>query len=273
MRDILIYANDPEHGRIRATPKARASCPACQAAVRAKCGAVTSWHWAHVAGADCDTFSEPMTAWHREWQETVPEDCREVVLGPHRADILAPLGVVVELQHSTISVEDIEKREAFYDRMIWVFDALGAYDQDQRRRCAKSNSAFETAREQHIRQHPETGCPTCKRLNYPGIPWMHGRERLLWTCTEQALGRRGLRRVWPDCRLDVRRSNRPDGYATFRWKHPRKSIGFCAKPVFLDLGNDELLRLGRIHTGAPCGGWGHLISKASFVAQINGRAA
>jgi hypothetical protein len=47
----------------------------------------------------------------------------EVVRSPHRADIVGNGGVVVELQHSSISAEDIAAREAFYGDMVWLFDA------------------------------------------------------------------------------------------------------------------------------------------------------
>jgi hypothetical protein len=47
----------------------------------------------------------------------------EVVRAPHRADITGNGGVVVELQHSPISAEDIAAREAHYGNMVWLFDA------------------------------------------------------------------------------------------------------------------------------------------------------
>lgn len=63
-------------------------------------------------------------------------------------------------------------------------------------------------------------------------------------------------------RLNIRRRN---GYVSFRWKHPRKSIAACRRPVLLDLGEGQLLRLRRIHVAAPCGGWGHLMPIGEFV--------
>jgi competence CoiA-like predicted nuclease len=44
------------------------------------------------------------------------------VIGKHRADIRRCDGFVIELQHSSISVEDIEAREAFYGNMCWLLD-------------------------------------------------------------------------------------------------------------------------------------------------------
>lgn len=45
----------------------------------------------------------------------------------HRADAVMKNGLVVELQCSGISIDEIAKREAFYKEMIWVFDARQAY--------------------------------------------------------------------------------------------------------------------------------------------------
>src|SRR4029077_19261118 len=47
----------------------------------------------------------------------------EVIIGNHRADIVTRDGAVVELQHSTISPQEIAEREAHYGRMWWIFDA------------------------------------------------------------------------------------------------------------------------------------------------------
>lgn len=49
----------------------------------------------------------------------------------HRADAVLRNGWVVELQHSGISPSEIAEREAFYKRMIWVFDAREAYATDR----------------------------------------------------------------------------------------------------------------------------------------------
>jgi Competence protein CoiA-like family len=102
----MRYASTSE-GRAEALPGLVGTCPACGSICRPKCGQMVIWHWAHHARADCDRWSEPMTEWHRAWQEVVPDDRREVVMGPHRADIVTASGGVVELQHSPISPEII----------------------------------------------------------------------------------------------------------------------------------------------------------------------
>jgi competence protein CoiA len=98
-------------------------CPGCGAPMIPKCGELKTWHWAHRAGRDCDPWSEPMGPWHLSWQEPLLPAYVEVLLPPHRADIVGKGGVVVELQHSSISTEQIRGREEFYGSMIWLFDA------------------------------------------------------------------------------------------------------------------------------------------------------
>lgn len=197
----MRYAVVGDDERTEATPRARGACPACNGGVRAKCGPIVTPHWAHLA-ADCDEWAESDTPWHRDWQACAPPARREVTMGRHRADVLTPGGLVVELQHSTISGEDIAAREAFYRRMIWIFDARRAVADD--------------------------------RLN-----------------------------------LRVKVGAAPN-YRSFRWKHPRKTVALCQRPVFLDLGAGKVLHLRRIYPGAPCGGWGTLGTAAQLREWIAG---
>lgn len=108
---------------VEATPRSVGTCPGCGAEVRAKCGRINVWHWAHVS-ADCDPWSEPESQWHRDWKACAPVAQREVVMErdgvKHRADVVVR-GKVLELQSSSISVDDIEARERFYGDMAWLF--------------------------------------------------------------------------------------------------------------------------------------------------------
>lgn len=110
--------------RISASKTESGVCPSCKETLRAKAlgSRHIRAHWAHVS-ADCDPWSEPESEWHRQWKSRWPVECREVVIGPHRADVRTPSGLVIELQHSSLSSEEIEEREAFYGRMIWILDA------------------------------------------------------------------------------------------------------------------------------------------------------
>ena len=122
----MMYA-DTDAGRMEAAPGLQGTCPSCGHSCRPRCGKINVWHWAHHARADCDPWSEPTTEWHLGWQRVVPPERREVVMGSHRADIVTASGGVVEVQHSSISVDVIAAREEFYGaRMAWIFDATEA---------------------------------------------------------------------------------------------------------------------------------------------------
>jgi hypothetical protein len=46
-------------------------------------------------------------------------------MGVHRADIFTDDGWVVELQHSSLSVDEIAEREKFYgSKMVWLWDCI-----------------------------------------------------------------------------------------------------------------------------------------------------
>lgn len=118
MRFALVGENKSEP-----FPKGRGICPTCEGPVISKCGPIKVWHWAHESNPDCDTWSEPVGPWHLSWQRLVQPEFVEVPIAPHRADIVGHNGTVIELQHSTINCEEIEEREKFYDKMVWLFDA------------------------------------------------------------------------------------------------------------------------------------------------------
>jgi hypothetical protein len=197
----VIYAQINGSARMPALPMlSGARCPTCQGAVHPKCGQIKAWHWAHTSNVDCDEWAEPDSAWHQGWQSQVTDDHREVVIGRHRADIVTPAGIVVELQHSSISPAEIAERERFYGhRMVWLFDTQNAHEAQ---------------------------------------------------------------------RLTLRKKQGTENIYTFRWRQPRKSIGFCRRTVWLDLDGTYLLKLGRIYTRTPCGGWGRLFRADDFIAAL-----
>ncbi|HEU5087968.1 MAG TPA: competence protein CoiA family protein [Roseiflexaceae bacterium] len=131
----MLYARTPDNEPIEPAPGLRALCPDCHEPVLAKCGAINVWHWAHERGDDCDTWSEAESKWHRAWKAHWPMRLVEVSMQRdgvrHRADIVGRAGVVLELQHSSITPVEIAAREAFYGRMVWVFDARDVWDGDR----------------------------------------------------------------------------------------------------------------------------------------------
>ena len=113
----------------------RAKCPGCGAAVVAKVGSVVVPHWAHMATADCDSSRDPETPWHRAIKDALAApECQEVVFFntdengrrtvARRADVCCGY-VVVEVQRSPISIEEVDARSLFYTSrsmiVVWIF--------------------------------------------------------------------------------------------------------------------------------------------------------
>lgn len=219
----MIYADTPE-GRLEAAPGLEGTCPSCGHPCRPKCGQLVIWHWAHHARADCDPWSEPITEWHLEWQRAVPPERREVVMGSHRADIVTASGGVVEIQHSPISPDVITAREDFYgERMAWIFDARSA---DIAIRAAPP-----------VLANRPCGCVNeqCAKIWLkPGTACICGHE-----------GCRGYMEA---------RQWEPSRDVLFRWKRARQSLIACRRPIFLDLGDDTILRTDRFAPAAEMTG-------------------
>lgn len=130
----MKYANI-DGQRSTAVPKGRGKCPACDGAVTAKCGQFVVWHLAHDALASCDRWAEPETPWHRAWKNRFPEAWQEVVgfddalTECHIADVKTADGLVLEFQRSTIEPDEVEARERFHGRMVWIIDgSRNAFD-------------------------------------------------------------------------------------------------------------------------------------------------
>jgi len=93
-----------------------------------KCGPLKVWHWAHRSIRSCDPWWEPESSWHRAWKNQFPAAWQEVVHRSdggekHVADVKTTSGVVLEFQHSLLSLHERAAREAFYRNMVWVVHA------------------------------------------------------------------------------------------------------------------------------------------------------
>jgi len=123
----MLYA-DTRHGRIEAEPGLQGTCPQCGTPMVAKCGDIVSWHWAHTTTENCDPWSDGEGEWHRGWKRRLEVRCgarSETVLTrhgeTHRADSMLPNGLVVEYQTNYLNLPDIEARERFYGKMLWIY--------------------------------------------------------------------------------------------------------------------------------------------------------
>lgn len=202
----MLYAKDKDGNKITAFPTSKGFCPMCDKPLVAKCGRIKTHHWAHASLRDCDGWWENESEWHLGWKKVFNPSQVEVIIenetGKHRADIFGRHNTVIELQNTYIKPDDIKKRESFYGRMIWIFNAIAPYEAD--------------------------------RLHF-----------------------------W----------RKENNYASFCWRHPRKSMLFCNKPVFLDLGGTQLFQVRKVYDKKRLTGWGFFVDTGFIIrSYINGLA-
>ncbi len=111
-------------------------CQKCHSEVVARKGVKRSHHYSHCKNSkrdNCDSLSHDKSVWHRSWQNLFPVDYQEILIkvagSCHIADILID-DLVIEFQHSPMSIEEFNKRNNFYTSMgkkvIWIFDVRNA---------------------------------------------------------------------------------------------------------------------------------------------------
>lgn len=68
------------------------------------------------------------TPWHKNWKKAFPPSFQEVCFWDettkqqHRADVYTPCGTALEFQNSPIAMEELESRESFYPKLVWVLN-------------------------------------------------------------------------------------------------------------------------------------------------------
>lgn len=66
--------------------------------------------------------------WHRNWKKAFPESyreksfCCEITGELHRADVFTSCGTAIEFQNSPITLAEVQSREAFYPKLVWVLN-------------------------------------------------------------------------------------------------------------------------------------------------------
>lgn len=223
----------------------------------AKCGPVKIHHWAHLRRADCDPWWEPMTQWHLNWQNEFPPEWREKIFRDeysgefHRADIHTPQGLTIEFQHSALSLNELESRNAFYKKLIWVVNA----------QPFKHNFLFSDT--------PNPASPLLMRYHFivdqqgfansPRFYLKHEyRDYGPALSREGALSDQKLRSVAEESKYQ---------YKLFTWSYTRKAWLNSSAPVFLDFGDEFLYRIRkREQIGTPLL-YLQIVTKNDFLAK------
>ena len=176
-----------------------------------------------------------MTQWHLDWQNNFAPAWREVIFRDeqsgafHRADIHTPQGVTIEFQHSHLSIEELESRNTFYKKLIWVVNA----------QPFKEQFIFTNAT-------PNPQSPLLANYKFSVDPNGLAKFHYFYSKEEPySYGPTGLVRSYslhdPELR-EVAEEHDKKGklYWLFSWKNKRSASLNSNAPVFLDFGDEFL---------------------------------
>jgi len=249
--------------KIKSSPNLKGViCPICQNKLIAKCGSIKIWHWAHESNKDCDEWYEPESQWHINWKNNFSREEQEVIIGKHRADIKTKNGIVIELQHSSISSEDIIEREQFYKNMIWILDG------------ETFGKGFDLRNKK--------GVITFRWKNPPKSWWISNKQIYIDLFEIVNKLKKKLKNYLNE---DIKHTTpyyEPveyeyyDEYGEYHEVSYKKVSGYIDTtkleikklkqniPIF----DNKIFLIKKIYHNIPCGGWGYLISKEEFLKRL-----
>ncbi len=206
----------------------------------AKCGPRIIHHWAHYGRKQCDPWWENETEWHRTWKNYFPEECREISHIAdngeiHRADVKTPTGIVIEIQHSSMTDKERISREEFYQNMVWVVDGSVFKDNfdiyhmlpDPDSEIAEDIVWSEAKRHMNGSNNGIFFRLSEAKKDKPDVK----KEELDW----------GWIHSLQDIKDEVEASY--SGYHQYDWIRPRKTWLDSKSPVYIDFGEDLLVKL------------------------------
>lgn len=212
--------------RVRPYPRLAGSCPACGEPTHSKCGKLVIWHWAHTTKKHCDSWWENESEWHKQWKSHFPEDQQEVIhhcadTGErHIADVKTKNGLVIELQHSSISLDELLARESFYGNMIWVVDGRSFQDRFTIYPNRLPIPFSELHRDFRLKQDGSIARIISTEWFGSGYSKKYELEKYEWLLNKAYAG-----------------------HHFFEWLKPRKIWFMAKRPVYLDFGTEELFEL------------------------------
>lgn len=190
------------------------------------------------------------TPWHRNWKKAFPVPFREVsfldeVLGDvHRADVHTPCGTTLEFQNSPICLAELESREAFYPKLIWVLNG-------------KKFKGFRI-----LKHLPDVDDP---RLN--NYEFCHSDHLSMIRKTDLLQGRtKALNFHHPELRSVALTSH----YYSFCWKQPHRVWYQAKAPIVVDLGGHFLYQLKQRSQLSGSYPYLHMMTRKSFIEQFTG---
>ncbi|MFH7030020.1 MAG: competence protein CoiA [Heteroscytonema crispum UTEX LB 1556] len=255
-------------------PQQKGVCCFCGNPTISKCGNRKVWHWAHESLKHCDSWWENETSWHRLWKSYFPVKNQEIihfdeVTGEkHIADIKTDNGMVIEIQNSPMSEEELHSRESFYGNMIWIVNG------------EKFRNNFTI-----LDRLPKPFCeffedivflPKHPNATYIGLMYYRKSENFGYEnwCNSGGVGSSpslsfSSRTSIDHKELKQRIEDNYEGHHLFKWKNSRTVWFQAEKPVFIDFGGNRLWQLRKYYDGRDL--WCvQKISKAALIRKNGG---
>jgi hypothetical protein len=195
------------------------------------------------------TFGE--TPWHSNWKNAFPATYREVCFWDeanghqHRADVYTPCGTTLEFQNSPISMEELESRERYYPKLIWILNG-------------KKFKGFKV-----LKHLPDVDDP--RLMNYE---FCHSDHLSMIRKADLLHGSaKRLNFHHPELRGIQLTSH----YYSFCWKHPHR-VWYEAKcPIIVDLGGHFLYQLKQRKQLSGDYAYLHMIPRKAFIEEYTTR--
>lgn len=189
------------------------------------------------------------TPWHRNWKKAFPASYREVCfyderLGEqHRADVHTPCGTTLEFQNSPITLAELESREAYYPKLVWVLNG-------------KKFKGF------RILKH----LPDVDDARLRDYEFCHS-DHLSMIRKWDLLNARGKTKILNFHHPELRSIPLTSHYYSFCWKNPHRVWYQARCPIIVDLGGHFLYQLKQRPQLSGAYAFLHMIPRKDFVGQ------
>jgi hypothetical protein len=187
------------------------------------------------------------TAWHRDWKAAFPPAFREVsfadlTLGElHRADVHTPCGTTLEFQNSPICIGELQSRESFYPKLIWILNG-------------KKFKGFRV-----LKNLPDVDDP--KIVDYEFCHTDH------LSMIRKSDFLQGSPRVLNFHHPELRKLALTSYYYSFCWKHPHRVWYQAKNPIIVDLGGHFIYQLKQRKQLSGDYPYLHMMTRKAFIAQ------
>ncbi|MCX2454192.1 competence protein [Pedobacter sp. PLR] len=192
------------------------------------------------------------TPWHRNWKKAFPPSFREVSFADrdlgelHRADVHTPCGTTIEFQNSPICLQELESREAYYPKLVWVLNG-------------KKFKGFRI-----LKHLPDVNDP---RIS--GYEFCHT-DHLSMIRKIDLLQGKGKTKVLNFHHPELKNIPLTSHYYSFCWKNPHRVWYQARCPLIVDLGGHFLYQLKQRKQLSGDYPYLHMIPRKDFLSKYLG---